>query len=90
MKRLGMAALLLPISAVALAGGNARTTMEVSFVIRAACSVQADANGVPQVACSQGTGYQLVRQIGAAARDAAPAQERARAARVGDAWQVVF
>lgn len=82
MKNTAMAALLLASTCAVQAGGPASATLEVRFVIRAACSIQADAAaGAPRVACSQGTGYQLRRQDTPDARTAGQA---------GGAWQVVF
>ncbi len=90
MNKLTMAALLLASACGAAQAGSATATMEVSFVIRAACTVQADASA-PQVACSQGTGYQVVRQQSApAATPAATAQAPSSSAQSGDVWQVVF
>lgn len=87
MNKLATAALLLASACgVVQAGGSSSATMEVTFVIRAACTVQADA-GAPQVACSQGTGYQVVRP------QAAPApavQASAVSAQSGEAWQIIF
>ncbi len=93
MNRLTMAALLLAgACGGAQAGGQANASMEVSFVIRAACTVQAvQPDAAPQVACSQGVGYQVARQ---------PAQDRQQAtqapgapleaARTGDTWHIIF
>jgi hypothetical protein len=90
MNKLAMAALLLAgACGAAQAGGSASATMEVSFVVRAACSVQAGPSAAsPQVECSQGTGYQLVRQPAPAAASAQPAPSSA--SQSGDTWQVVF
>lgn len=89
MNKLTMAALLLASACGAAKAGSATATMEVSFVIRAACTVQADA-GSPQVACSQGTGYQVVRQQSAPAATTAAAQAPSSSAQSGEVWQVVF
>ncbi len=91
MKRLTMAALLLAgLCGAAQAGGTASASFDVSFVIRAACTVQADGK-TPQVACSQGTGYQVVRpQEAAPAANAPAAQAPSSATRAGDTWQIVF
>jgi len=91
MKRFMMAVLLLAgATGAAQAGGSANASFDVSFVIRAACTVQADGNA-PTVACSQGTGYQVVRpQAPAAAKDAPAAQAPSNATRSGDTWQIVF
>lgn len=89
MNKLAMAALLLASACgVAQAGGAASAAMEISFVIRPACSVQADGGAAPRVECSQGTGYQLLRGgvPAAAAADAAPMAT----VQAGDTWQVVF
>ncbi len=89
MKRFMMAVLLLAgACGAAQAGGSASASFDVSFVIRAACIVQADGNA-PQVECSQGTGYQVVRAP-AAAKDAPAAQAPSNATRSGDTWQIVF
>lgn len=83
MKKWTMAALLLASTVgAAQAGGSASATMDVTFVIRTACIVQADGSA-PQVDCSKGTGYQIVRPE---AVTAAPSS----ASRSGDAWQIVF
>ncbi len=90
MNKLAMAALFLAAASGAVqAGGTASATMEVSFVIRAACSVQADGAAAPRVECSQGTGYQLLRQVPPAA-DAAAVEQASSAVQAGDTWQVVF
>jgi len=93
MKRLALAALLFTsVCGAAQASGSASATMEVSFVIRAACVVQAAgaaAQAAPQVECSQGTGYQVVRAQAAAASSAQTTQPSS-AAQAGDAWQIVF
>jgi len=82
MKKSVMAVLLLASAfGTAQAGGSASTSFDVTFVIRAACVVQFDASA-PQVECSKGTGYQVLRP----AKDQAPSN----AAQVGDAWQIVF
>lgn len=91
MKNLTMAVLLLASTCAAQAGGSASATMEVSFVIRAACSVQAvGSDAAPRVECSQGTAYQLVRQAAPAASNDDAARQPSSAAQAGDAWQVVF
>lgn len=88
MKKLALGAFLLAAAcAAAQAGGSASATMEMSFVIRAACSVQAEGAAAPQVECTQGTGYQLVRRGEPAALTA---QQPSSAAQVGEVWQVVF
>ncbi len=87
MNRLAMAACVLAgLCATAQAGETASATMEVSFVVRAACSVQAQSAASPQVACTEGTGYRLLRQP-AEAVDAAPG---VRTAQTAEVWQVMF
>lgn len=95
MKRLALAALLFTsVCGTAHASGSASATMEVSFVIRAACVVQAAgtaAQAAPQVECSQGTGYQVVRaQAAAVSASSAQTSQPSSAAQAGDAWQIVF
>ena len=86
MKKSVMAALLLASAfGTAQAGGSASASFDVSFVIRAACTVQLDASA-PLVECSKGTGYQVVRPV----KDEAVTQAPSSAAQVGDAWQIVF
>ena len=86
MKKSVMAVLLLASAfGTAQAGGSASTSFDVTFVIRAACTVQLDASA-PQVECSKGTGYQVVRP----AKDQVVSQAPSSAAQVGDAWQIVF
>lgn len=91
MKKLALAALLLStVCGAAQASGSASATIEVSFVIRAACVVQADAGAAqaaPQVDCSQGTGYQVVRSAPATSETS---QAPSSAGQAGDAWQIVF
>ncbi len=90
MKKLTLAALLLASVSLAQASGSASTTMEVSFVIRAACSVQTEANGAPRVECSKGTGYQLVGQSAPESKDTPPDRQPSSATQAGDTWQVIF
>ncbi|QOY92693.1 hypothetical protein IM543_13855 [Massilia sp. UMI-21] len=84
MKQLVLAALLLAGNSAVHAGGSASATMEMSFVIRAACSVQATPSA-PQVACTEGTVYQVRREA-----PAADSQTTPQAVLAGDHWQVVF
>ena len=94
MKKLMMAAVFLASACSAQAAGSATASFDISFVVSAACTVQADSAAgpaaTPSVACSQGTGYQLVRQPVEEAAGPGAAAAPSHTAIGAETWQIVF
>ncbi|MBD8671762.1 hypothetical protein IFT60_00140 [Massilia sp. CFBP 13721] len=76
--RLPFAALLLSLLVLPAHAGSANARMEVSFVVHAACTVDAPGGGAPHVSCSDASLYRVAPAVAAA-----PAGGNA-------AWTVIF